>query len=94
MCLIYITLFIALMVYIITCKQRKQLVLTRNEENMAKNYRKMIKDSGVKMYEVAHEAHTNASNLSVWLRYPEDLNNSQKERLENALQKLNIGSSN
>ncbi|EFD88187.1 hypothetical protein ATX71_05905 [Oenococcus oeni] len=61
---------------------------------MAKNYRKLIKDSGIKMYEVAHEAHTNASNLSVWLRYPEDLNESQKERLENALQKLNIRSSN
>ncbi|OIM20347.1 hypothetical protein ATX59_09385 [Oenococcus oeni] len=61
---------------------------------MAKNYRKMIKDSGIKMYEVAHEAHTNPSNLSVWLRYPEDLNDIQKERLENALQKLNIESSN
>ncbi|MFT8813588.1 hypothetical protein [Oenococcus sp.] len=57
---------------------------------MAKDYRKLIQDSGVKMYRVAHEAHTNASNLSVWLRYPDELNASQKQRLETALTKLGI----
>lgn len=54
------------------------------------NYKQLIKDSGRKMYEVAHQIGISPANLTVWLRYPDDLNEDQQTRLDVALKEMGI----